>query len=106
MVVNNHLIKMEAVPAGFMLISREAIKKMRQFYPELYYAPKDPRDNTESTYALFNTELIEGQFWGEDYVFCKRALAAGIEIWADPFIMFDHAGNVGMLAEIFKNKEG
>ena len=99
-----HLLKMEAVPAGFMLISRSAIKKMRQFYPELYYAPKDPRDTSESTYALFNTELIDGQFWGEDYVFCVRALKAGIDIWVDPFIMFDHAGTVGMLSQILTDK--
>lgn len=102
MVTENHLIKMEAVPAGFMLISREAIKKMRKFYSSLYYSPKDPRDDSESTYALFNTELIDGQFWGEDYVFCKRAVAAGIDIWVDPLIQFDHAGTIGMLAEIFK----
>jgi hypothetical protein len=101
----NHLVKMEAVPAGFMLIARSAIKKMRQHYPNLYYAPKDPRDKSESTYALFNTEIIDGQFWGEDYVFCKRAGAAGIDIWVDPFIQFNHAGTVGMLAEILKDKK-
>jgi hypothetical protein len=105
LILEKHLIKMEAVPAGFMLISREAIKKMRQFYPGLYYAPKDPRDDTESTYALFNTEIIDGQFWGEDYVFCIRAGKAGIDIWADPYIQFDHAGTIGMLAEILTTKK-
>lgn len=104
-ITENHLIKMEGVPAGFMLISREAIKKMRSYYPELYYAPQDSRDDSESTYALFNTELIDGQFWGEDYVFCKRAIAAGIDIWADPLIQFDHAGTVGMLADLFTQRK-
>lgn len=104
LVTENHLIKMEAVPAGFMLISRDAIKKMRKAHPNLYYAPKDPRDLSESTYMLFNTELIDGQFWGEDYVFCKRAHEAGIDIWADPLIQFDHAGTIGMLAEILTDK--
>ena len=105
LITENHLIKMEAVPAGFMLVARSAIKKMRQHFPELYYSPKDPRDDSESTYALFNTELIGGQFWGEDYVFCLRAKQAGIDIWADPLIQFDHAGTVGMLAEILTKKE-
>lgn len=105
LLVEDNLIKMEGVPAGFMLISREAIKKMRDFYPELYYAPKDPRDDSESTYALFNNEIIDGQFWGEDYVFCNRALKAGIDIWADPLIQFNHAGKIGLLAEILVNKK-
>lgn len=105
LITEKHLIKMEGVPAGFMLISREAIGKMRQHFPQLYYSPKDQRDNTESTYAFFNTELIDGEFWGEDYVFCKRALEAGIEIWVDPLIQFDHAGTVGMLAQILTDKK-
>jgi len=102
LITEKHLVKMEAVPAGFMLISRNAIKKMRQHFPELYYAPKDPRDDSESTYALFNTELIDGQFWGEDYVFCKRAVEAGIDIWVDPLIQFDHAGTIGTLIETLR----
>lgn len=104
LITEKHLVKMEGVPAGFMLIKREAIEKMRNAFPELYYSPKNPKDNSESTYMLFNTELIDGEFWGEDYVFCKRAMKAGIDIWVDPLIQFDHAGTIGMLAEIFTNQ--
>lgn len=100
-----HLIKVEAVPAGFMLLKKEAIAKMRDTHPHLYYEPKDPNNKTEKTYMLFNTELIDGEFWGEDYVFCKRAAAAGIDIWVDPLIQFDHAGTIGMLIEALVPKE-
>lgn len=98
------LIKMEYIPAGFMLITRSAIQKMRDKFPELYYSPKDPRSDTESTYCLFNTEVWNGEFWGEDYVFCRRARQAGVDIWVDPFIQFDHDGNIGSLSEILTNK--
>ena len=104
-VSDQHLLKMEAVPAGFMLISRSAIQKMRDKFPELYYSPKDPRNDTESTYCLFNTEVIDGEFWGEDYVFCVRARQAGVDIWVDPLIQFNHAGNVGALQELLVNKK-
>jgi hypothetical protein len=103
MVHDKHLIKMEAIPAGFMLIQRETIKKMRKMLPHLYYGPKDPRDKSESTYMFFNTELIDGQFWGEDYVFCKRVREVGIDIWVDPLIQFDHAGTIGALVEILRS---
>jgi hypothetical protein len=104
MIRDNHLVKMEYVPAGFMLLSRECISKMRNKFPELYYSPKDERAQTESTYCLFNTEVYEGEFWGEDYVFCRRAREAGIDIWVDPLIEFDHAGNVGCFASLLTDK--
>lgn len=93
------LLKMEYIPAGFMLLTRDAIRKMRDKFPELYYSPKDSRSQTESTYCLFNTEVWEGEFWGEDYVFCRRAREAGLEIWVDPLIEFNHAGVVGSLIQ-------
>ena len=95
----NHLLKMLYIPAGFMLISRSAIKKMRDKYPELYYEPKDKRNNPEPGYCFFDTEVYEGEFWGEDFVFCRRAREAGIDIWVDPLIQFDHAGTIGMLTD-------
>lgn len=93
------LLKMEYIPAGFMLLTRKAIKMMRDKYPELYYSPKDPRSETESTFCLFNTEVWEGEFWGEDYVFCRRARDAGLDIWVDPLIEFNHAGVTGSLIQ-------
>lgn len=94
-----HLLKMQYIPSGFMLISRNAIEKMRQKYPELYYEPKDKINNPEPGYCFFNTEIWEGEFWGEDFVFCRRAREAGIDIWVDPLIQFDHAGTIGMLKD-------
>lgn len=101
-VQEKHLLKMEYVPAGFMLIRRSAIQKMRDKFSELYYCPKDPRNNPEPGYCFFNTELWEGEFWGEDYVFCRRAREAGVEIWCDPLIEFDHAGDRGMLMQVLQ----
>jgi hypothetical protein len=97
---DKHLLKMEYVPAGFMLIHRSAIQKMRDAFPHLYYCPKDPRNNPEPGYCFFDTEVWEGEFWGEDYVFCRRAREAGVEIWCDPLIEFDHAGDRGMLTQV------
>ncbi len=102
-VTDRHLLKMLYVPAGFMLISRSAIQKMRDKYPELYYEPRDKRNNPEPGYCFFDTEVYEGEFWGEDFVFCRRAREAGVEIWVDPLVQFDHAGTVGMLVDCLTN---
>jgi len=99
---DKHMLKMEYVPAGFMLIHRSAIQKMQDAFPHLYYCPKDPRNNPEPGYCFFDTEVWEGEFWGEDYVFCRRAREAGVEIWCDPLIEFDHAGDRGMLTQVLR----
>jgi len=94
-----HLLKMKYIPAGFMLIARSVIQKMRDKHPHLYYEPKDPRNNPEPGFAFFNTEIHGGEFWGEDFTFCRYAGEAGVEIWVDPLIQFNHAGTIGMLME-------
>ena len=97
---DRHLLKMQYIPAGFMLISRGAIEAMRNKYPELYYEPKDPNNiNPQAGFCFFNTEVWNGEFWGEDFVFCRRAREAGIDIWVDPLIQFDHDGTIGMLKD-------
>jgi hypothetical protein len=99
------LLKMQYIPAGFMLIKRSMIEKMRNDYPELWYSPKDPRSGKESAFCFFNTELYDGEFWGEDYVFCRRARQSGFDIWIDPYIMFDHAGVQGALIQALTDKK-
>jgi hypothetical protein len=96
---HKHLLKMEYIPAGFMLIAKSAIMKMRDKHKDLYYEPKDKRNNPEPGYCFFNTEVWQGEFWGEDFVFCRKAREAGVDIWVDPLIQFDHAGTIGILMQ-------
>jgi hypothetical protein len=93
------LLGMEYVPAGFMLLTRHALATMRACHPGLRYAPKVPSGEAAPGYCLFNTEVWEGEFWGEDYVFCRRARASGLDIWCDPLIQFNHAGTVGCIMQ-------
>lgn len=95
---SQHLLRMTAIPAGFMLLSRRLIETMCRHFAHLYYAPKNVgalENGTQmgrSGHALFNCELIDGEFWGEDYVFCLRAKEAGFSVLVDPRIELDHAG--------------
>jgi len=101
----NGLLKMEYIPAGFMLIKRNVIEKMHAVFSFLYFEPKQKEMKNENGYCLFNTELIDGEFWGEDYVFCRRAREAGFEIWVDPLIEFDHAGQIGCVLSTLTNDQ-
>lgn len=100
-----NLLKMNLMPAGFMLLKRRTLEAMVKSHPELSYKTKNNRrDNFQGT-ALYNTELIDGEFWGEDYVFCKRAREAGVDIWCDPTFEFNHSGRKGKLIDVLKTEK-
>lgn len=101
----NNLLKMNYIPAGFMMIKRCVIENMNAHFPELYFVPKAKEMKHESGYCLFNTEVIDGEFWGEDYVFSRRVSEAGFEILVDPLIEFDHAGVRGSFVSVLTDKK-
>lgn len=98
------LLEMEYVPAGFMLLKRNTLQKMIDFFPDLYYEPKEESLKHTRGYCLFDTEIWDGEFWGEDYVFCRRARQAGFKIWIDPTIRLDHAGISGAFVEVLTDQ--
>lgn len=99
------LLEMEYIPAGFMLLKRDVLECMIAFYPELYYEPKDESLKHTAGYCLFDTEVWEGEFWGEDYVFCRRARKVGFKIWIDPEIILNHAGVSGAFIECLTSEK-
>ena len=101
---NAPLFQMNFIPAGFMLIRRNVIEKLIADNPKLYFEPKHPDLKHESGHYLFSTELRDGEFWGEDYVFCQHVRDSGFEIWVDPLIEFDHAGVRGCLTSVLTDQ--
>lgn len=104
-ILDNHLIKADYVPAGFMLLTRECVLKMCAKFPHKYVNPKLKHESSIAMHCLFETEVFEEEFWGEDFVFCRRAREAGLDIWVDPLIEFDHAGTKGALIETLVKKD-
>jgi len=98
------LLKMNYIPAGFMLIKRHVIERMTAHFSHLYFEPKHKDYKHENGHCLFNTEVVDGEFWGEDYVFSRRIREAGFEILVDPLIEFDHAGTRGALIQALTDK--
>ncbi len=102
---SKNLLKMNHVPSGFMLLKRHVLERMTSHFSHLYFEPKSTAHKHENGTCLFNTEIIDGEFWGEDYVFSMRAREAGFDIWVDPLIQFDHAGLKGCVASILTNEK-
>ena len=100
-----NLAKMQYIPAGFMLLKRVVIERMTAHFAHKYFEPKSAELKHENGYCLFETEVMDGEFWGEDYVFCRRAREAGFDIWVDPLIEFDHAGTRGAFYQLLRQKD-
>lgn len=83
------LLRVERIGTGFMFIRRHVIEKMINDHPEWKYWV-----NVENKhhYALFDFQVKNGAYMGEDYLFCDRAAEAGFKIYVDPDINLGHYG--------------
>lgn len=92
--LNRQLIRMEAMPAGFLKITKKAVNRFMAAYPELCYG-----DRFQLLVDLFNHGAHEWQWWGEDYAFCRRYNAKCGQVYCLPNLELDHHLASG---EVFK----
>jgi len=78
-------IKMLAMPAGFLRVSRHAVNLLMRKYPELMYG-----EPCHPSFDLFQHGAHEGVWWGEDYAFCRRWISAGGDVWCIPDLDIAH----------------
>ena len=77
---------------GFLRLPRNAIERMIAAYPGLRHSAPAASGETKDRYALFDTSLKNGEFYGEDYTFCDRWRAIDGKIWVDKDIALRHVG--------------
>lgn len=78
-------IKAHSVPAGFLKITREGIKRFMRAYPQLIFG-----DALNPAIDLFNHGAIDGCWFGEDMAFSRRWNAISGEIWLVPDLELTH----------------
>ncbi len=81
-------IRANRIPAGFMKITREGVRRFMRAYPELVYG-----DPIAPHVDLFNHGAHKGAWYGEDYAFSRNWLAAGGELWVPPDLSLVHHGD-------------
>jgi hypothetical protein len=87
------LLKAAGLPTGFLRIRRHVIEKMIEAYPQTRHVDQDSPMPDKACWALFDHEISDNTYWGEDYTFCRRWARIGGEMWADPDITFEHVGD-------------
>ena len=92
---------------GFMLITRDALEKYRDAYPEYSYKHDhirtDQFDGTREITAFFDCVIDpeSKRYLSEDYFFCQQARKAGLSVWMCPWMKLNHVGSY-----IFKGDMG
>jgi hypothetical protein len=101
------LIKALVVPFGFVCIRRSVLEIMSK--NSRIYTEQESDGKIGTFYNIFESGVFDGgislvngallptvngdlNFWGEDYVFCRKWAELGGDIWVDPDIELTHRG--------------
>jgi hypothetical protein len=97
------------IGTGFMMITKEAMKKFADSYPQYTYKPDHVRtehfDGTREIMMYFQAEVdpISKRYLSEDYWFCQKAQHANLKTWFCPWMKMQHVGTYifgGSLADL------
>ena len=81
------LLEVESLPGGFLSISRAALDKLADAYPQQAYTYKG-----HGYHGYFHAPIRGGGLWGEDAAFCADWRATGGKVWLDPELSLTHVG--------------
>jgi len=91
------------------MISKGAMKKFCDFYPQYMYKPDHVRtehfDGTREIMMAFQAEVdpVSKRYLSEDYWFCQKAQQADLKTWFCPWMKMQHVGTYifgGSLADL------
>jgi hypothetical protein len=83
------LVRAKRVATAFMMVRREVFEKMVEAHPEWnYYDDRSDR----MLNAMFDFQVTDEGYIGEDFLFCDRTRELGFEVWVDPTISLGHMG--------------
>jgi hypothetical protein len=85
----NGMVQVIHIGTGFMMIRRHVLEQMIAAHPEWKYTGND---GVSKDSAVFEFAVIDGEYIGEDYLFCRRAIEHGFSIYLDPSISLPHIG--------------
>jgi len=96
--LNNGMAQVKDIGTGFMLINKTVIHKMIKKYPETKFvnnvAGYGQSNGGDYFYALFDCciDPVSKVYLSEDYLFCKRWIDIGGELWLDLSTNLNHTG--------------
>jgi hypothetical protein len=93
--INNNLAKVKHVATGFMMIQRNTLVQMMNYFSHTKYTDDTgylEGDENKYAYALFNCDVGYDHYLSEDWLFCDRWSKMDGEIFIDISINLNHIG--------------
>jgi len=97
------------IGTGFMMVTKEAMTKFKDKYPQYHYKPDHVRtaafDGSREILMYFQAEVdpVSKRYLSEDYWFCQKAQEAELRTWFCPWMKLQHVGSYifgGSLADL------
>ena len=97
------------IGTGFMMITKDAMNKFAEKYPQYNYKPDHVRtehfDGSREIMMYFQAEVDpeSKRYLSEDYWFCQKAQKIGLKTWFCPWMKMQHVGTYifgGSLADL------
>jgi len=97
------------IGTGFMMITKQALTKFKDHYPEYSYKPDHVRteafDGSREIMQYFQAEIdpASKRYLSEDYWFCQKVQNINLRTWFCPWMKMQHVGTYifgGSLADL------
>jgi hypothetical protein len=82
------LLEVAGVPFGFVRLSRSCCERMAEARKDYPFRVHDAPDL--QCWCVFDLGYANGQYIGEDFVFCNRWRELGGKVWIDPELELTH----------------
>lgn len=103
------LIRVKNTGTGFLCIKRKVFKKLFRIYPNLKYKNNVAGYGSgDNFYSLFDCEIDQESkvYLSEDFLFCKRCIENGFNIYVDITITLGHTGNNTFIGSLYSALNG
>lgn len=103
--VQGDIFTVDTMGTGFLLFKRHVYEKLCAAHPETKYVDDVGlgKQFEPTMYSIFDVAIDEkGHYLSEDWLFCRRWVALGGEIWAHGKVLLNHIGHYEFVGDLSK----
>ncbi len=103
--VQGDIFTVDTMGTGFLLFKRQVYEKLIAAHPECKYVDDVGlgKQYEPMMYSIFDCEIDHrGHYLSEDWLFCRRWMAIGGEIWAHGKVLLNHVGHYEFQGDLSK----
>jgi hypothetical protein len=103
--IQGDIFTVDTMGTGFLLFKRQVYEKLIAAHPECKYVDDVGlgKQYEPMMYSIFDCNIdARGHYLSEDWLFCRRWVALGGEIWAHGKVLLNHIGHYEFAGDLSK----